>query len=667
MSPRTERTLLVGILVVALVVRLAYVFALRGNPYFEAPILDPAYNVDWARSLARGDAFAEGAYFRAPLYVWFLALTQVVGDGLLLPRLLQCVLGVVTVLLTWSVGRRAFGPREGLLAAACAATCWVLVYFDGELLIPTLATPLYLAAIHATLGAEQASPRRVALAGLLWGIATLARPNVLLLSPLLALWLWRSGEDRAAGLRRAAGLAAGWLLAVLPITTYNAVAGGEFVLVSTQGGVNFWIGNHPGADGHTARVPGTVGDDFRATHTEAAALARAEAGRDLTPGGVSRHYASKAWDFLFSKPTEAAALLARKAGLFLQDQELGNNQPVLGTALAHAPWLPWISVPFWALVALGAVGFALAVRRAELMPLTGFLVMFAVSVVAFFVCSRFRAPWLPPLMIFAAHGACELARRGRDERGPVVVLGGAAVLVLAGLGLAARPDRALAVAQGLSHLAIGYERAGELDRAGALHERALALAGDDAQIRLARIASLETTRGAAAVLPEVRAILGDHPGFQAARELLLGLLNRSQRYPQLLTEAQALIEDAPNLASAHYYRGVALFGLGRLPEAAPCFERAMHLDPAGSQPAYLLGEVLRRQGRPRLAIAALQTAVTNDHFPGARRQRVAAHVALARGLMEQGDHEAAREVARLLAKREPEAPESVALLGEVGG
>lgn len=665
MLPRTERALLAVVLLVALLVRVAYVLALRESPYFEAPILDPAYHVDWARSLAAGQTFEEGPYFRAPLYPYLLGLvTALLGEGLLAPRLLQVLLGVATAYLTYRVGREAFSPREGLLAGASAATYWVLVYFDGELLLPTLATPLYLAALLATLrlrGAE-ATPRRLLLAGLLWGLGTITRPNVLLLAPVLGLWLWRR-----QALRAAAVFALGWLLPVLPVTAYNATVGGELTLVSTQGGVNFWIGNHPGADGHTAQVPGTTGTDFRATHVEARALAEREAGGALSHSEVSRHYAGKAWSFLLGSPGESIPLLTRKLGLFWQDAEIGNNQPVRGTVALHAPWLPWLSVPFWLLAPLGLVGLGLVLRRSELAPLTGFAVVFCLSVVAFFVCSRFRAPLLPVWMVLAAH-ACVWAVerwRGGARRGPLIALG--MVALGAAASLATRADRDQAVSLGLGHAAVGYDLAGDPGRAATLHQRALSLAPEDVTLRLAYADHLEGAGDRAAALQEVRGVLEREPEQGLAVEKLLGLLHRSKRYPALLRESEALLARAGEHPGGHYYRGAALVGMGRASEALPSFRRARDLDPAGSRAAFVLGMLLASAGQEEPALASLEQAVANDHFPGARGQRIQAHQALARLLLRRGQVDRARQVAALLAAREPEAPEAKALLGEVGG
>lgn len=660
---RTEKRYLWAILALALLVRLVYVASHSGNPYFDAPILDPAYHLDWARSFAAGETFEkEGAFFRAPLYPWFLGLVlKLSGDSLLAVRIVQALLGTLTVALTYALGRRAFGPREGLLAALFAATYSVLVYFDGELLLPTLVTPLYLLALLETQKLSEPTSRgRVISAGLLWGVATLARPNVLLFAPLLAVWLWKRSSIRAALL-----LAAGWTAAVAPITIYNYSAGGEFVLVSTQGGVNLWIGNHPGADGHTARVPGTSGDDFEATYREAWALAEGEAGESLTPGQVSRHYGGKATDFWTSSPGEALGLMAKKAAMFFGDEEIGNNQPVRGTIASTAPWLPWISLPVWILMPLALLGFALAARRSELFPLTGFAITFTASVVLFFVCSRFRVPLLPVGMIFAASAILRGVESWSSQRSRVLGLG-ALVLALAVTLRLTGGDRTLERAEGLSHEAIGFDLADDPSSAAPLHRRAIELAPLEERFVLAFADHLESSGEPDQAIREVRGWLQDRLTLPAV-EKELGLLNRAQRYPELMRAAEAALDRDPGHAEAHYHRGAALIGTNRPAEALTAFREARRLDPGHARAAMVEGQLLIAAGRPRQARGPLEEAVRLDRFPGARAQRISAHRSLARLLVQLGEPEQAREVARTLAEREKGSEEAEALLRELGG
>jgi 4-amino-4-deoxy-L-arabinose transferase-like glycosyltransferase len=389
--------------------RVVHVLSMRASPLFDAPQMDALYHVEWARAFARGEEFQPGPYFRAPLYPWLLGLEfRAFGDGLLLPRLVQCLFGTATVFFAWRIARGLFGVLAGLVAAGVGAGYWVLIFYDGELLLESLCTPLYFAALWATLRAGERPARRPALlAGLLWGLGTIARPNVLPLLPLLAVWLfWRHRASR--GLRVGAAFAVAWLAAIAPITAINVVRGGDFVLVASQGGVNLWIGNNPESDGTSAIVPGTREDWWGGYH-DAIALAELEAGRDLRPSEVSAHYVSKAVAFAREEPEKWIALTLRKARFFWLDWEFGNNEEVRFLASTFSPIVAWTPIGFSALAAAALVGVAAAWRvRERALPLLLFTFVLSLTVIAFFVNARFRAPVLPAFVVLAGGAVAQI-------------------------------------------------------------------------------------------------------------------------------------------------------------------------------------------------------------------------------------------------------------------
>ncbi|HIF39703.1 MAG TPA: tetratricopeptide repeat protein [Planctomycetes bacterium] len=592
-SPQGRVLLFLGLLALAL--RVFHVLAMGDSPYFESPAMDEAYHADWARALAAGETFQEGPFFRAPLYIWFLAAVQkFFGAGFLVPRLLQSLLGVATTVLTHRIASHLFRPLVAHLSAFLVATSWVLVHFDSQLLIPTLAIPLNLAAILLSLRAgRQLSTRSGILAGLAWGVASLARPNVLLFVPCVALWVHRSARSASrAGSRVALLLLASTLVPILPVTAYNRVVGGDWVLISSQAGVNLWIGNNPVSDGSTAIVPGTRGGWWEGFH-DAVALAEEAQGRALAPSEVSSHYVGQALDWFTREPGAALRHMLWKLRLFWTDAELGNNLDVSFFAKHFDPLSRWNPIGFDLIVGLAALGLVLCLRRRrETFPVWGFVAVYCLGVVGFFVCSRFRAPVLPLLCVLSGCGLEWLWLRARSRDWGRLLRG--ATLVLAAIWLTHQRPAAMRPSAAVGHLQLAQAAAesGDHDEAVQLFERALEAGGENAQVLygLARSCRVlgDGPRALRLVADSVRSISEaagpKTPGLTELRGLWVALLVEAGQAQEALVRADEFLRSLPDEVPVLYGRALAreatgdragaLEDLRRLLGAAPDLEVA---------------------------------------------------------------------------------------------
>ncbi len=79
------------------------------------------------------------------------------GVGVYAPRLIQCLLGTASVLLVYWLGRACFSRRAGLFSAGIAAVYGPLVFYDANLLKPSLGLFLLLAGLAALLRAASGS------------------------------------------------------------------------------------------------------------------------------------------------------------------------------------------------------------------------------------------------------------------------------------------------------------------------------------------------------------------------------------------------------------------------------------------------------------------------------------------------------------------------------
>ncbi len=432
-NPLGRRALLV-LFALALCLRLALVATTRGDPVFAVPMLDAEYAVDWAGRIA-ADGFwtspEETAYFRLPLYAWFLAgLFALPGADLLAARLTQALLGAAAApLLAYLAGRHG-GRMAGIATGVLTAASWPLLLFGRELLIASLVVPLGALILLVLERAAVGGVGRWLVVGLALGVATLARANFLACVP-LALALAIAQAVRQRDWRGPLALTLGTLLVLAPIAVRNHRASGDWIPLTYQGGLNLWIGNNPQADGMSASLPGFT--SWRNEDVEAL-LAR-EYGRPLSPAEQDAHFRGLAFDFFRESPGRAFALLARKAYFLFQGYEIRNNRdlyalrerdPVLRLPLPDFGWIGPLAL-------LGAVvGWR---RRRELAAVYGYAALMSAGVILFFICARYRLAVWPAFLVFAGIGAGSLLSRAtrRPHR-----LG--ALLLLALLVFAARWD-----------------------------------------------------------------------------------------------------------------------------------------------------------------------------------------------------------------------------------
>jgi 4-amino-4-deoxy-L-arabinose transferase-like glycosyltransferase len=199
----------------------------------------------------------EGAYLtpsgnpsslRPPLYPVLVAgVYRVFGaENYAVVRFLQAVLGLVTALLTYYLGRNAFSHRVGLWSAAWCAFYPSLLGFNNLLLTETLFTLLVTAiTLAVVVGLRRASVPVMAGAGVLLGLGALTRSILWLFAPLLALyvvctWRERGSKRYLAG----AALFACFLAVIAPWAYRNTRVQKTLTIIDCMGGRNAMMGNY---------------------------------------------------------------------------------------------------------------------------------------------------------------------------------------------------------------------------------------------------------------------------------------------------------------------------------------------------------------------------------------------------------------------------------------
>lgn len=560
-----------AVFALALALRLITVAQVSSSPFFDRPIIDARMYDEEAWRIARGEEPSLDAYYHAPLYSHALAAVYAVfGRSHRAAYVVQCVLGALSCILIFFLARELFGPRVALISGLLAAAYGPFIYYDVQLLRTSLLTLVIL--LIAWLGIRLTSRSHTiswALFGALIAAGTVTRENVILLLPVAVWWAGRLFPGR---LRRLSALGVGFVVVLAPVTLRNALVASDFVLVSYQGGLNLYIGNHPDHDRLTSLQPGVEWQEL---------VDRPRA------AGVTRRSQQSSWFLreaarqIASDPIGWLALLGKKALLFVHGAELDPNH-----SLAHfqehssllRTLIPDRGPPWWPLGFLfpfALLGLARADLRDSRISLTAtILLVLSLSVVAGHVRARYRLPVVPFLLVFAVYG---LALLQTALRGPIreklIALG---VVVLGAL---------LSNAELVS---TSYARRFPLDLyLGEVYRERGELAASERHLR----AALTTNPSSPEVLNELGMTLARRGDTTGA----IDVLERAHKVAPTWKAA------AGNLGTAH-------LSAGNLANAFASYQLASALDPADEELYQRLAHLAARLP-PELALPGLAATI----------------------------------------------------------
>lgn len=587
---RKEVFFLAVLFLFALGLRLVYLSQLQKSPWFEAPIEDARRYDQWAQSIQNDwlqleEPFYEGPFFQAPLYPYVLALIYTLfGHSYLAVRIIQFLVGSLSVVLIYFLGKKIFNPTVGRLAAILASLYGTFIYFEGELLIPALILCVNLLMMLAVLSVlEKPGWWKWMGCGAILGFSAIARPNVLVFLGVLIPWMLVQLRRRSLSVGRSLvhvmGLLLGTVLVISPVTVRNYVAGKDFVPISSQGGVNFFIGNNRDSDGSTPLISGTRASWWGISF-DAVQLAEEAEGRPLKASQVSNYWFRRGLEFIRDEPGAALRLMLKKLALFWGGPEVANNKDIYffsrwTSLLGILLWRWYIYCPFGLVAPLALVGMGLAWRRrvsgSGLVAL--FIFSYMVGIVLFFVTARFRLPVVPFLVPFAAYSLVSIFRERSLTQ--VVFL---VILVLL-FGLAVNLNLA---GYRFAPLAESHNRLGGVYLEKKMHPEA------EAEFR--RAISLE-------------------PNYVYPVAGLARVYGETGRIDEAIEQWEKAISLSPDMMELHFRLGFSYYAQGRLDDAISQWQEAARLQPEFAQPYLQLSIVYEDKGECGKAIAALKQAI----------------------------------------------------------
>lgn len=390
------------ILLFALLLRWGHWASVRHLPFIAELAGDSQEYDRWAGLLLEGRE-PEEPFFQPPLYpYWMAGIYRLFGHRLSAVYLAQIGVGTLGLFGLYLAGARIGGRAAGIVAMTLGAVYAPAIFHEVLVGKEGLALALLcfgLAALaHAWLGG---SPFTWAWTGVVFSLVALLRENFLIFLPFLALAAgFRSPRQRIVS---ALSVLLGASAVLFPVAWHNARTGAGWLPTTFQGGVNFWIGNHPGADG-TYR-PLTPGREIpRLERQEALRRAALDLGRPVTPEEASRYWFRRSFAWAKEEPLAFLSLQLQKLAKLFSAYEWPDVVDYYWVRSQSAV-LRWPLLEWGGLVALGGPALVyLALRRKldTVFPVLGVFLLAAASTVAFFLFARYRLLLVPPLLLLVA-------------------------------------------------------------------------------------------------------------------------------------------------------------------------------------------------------------------------------------------------------------------------
>ena len=572
--------------IVAMAIQTLYIFESHRHLAYQLPVIDSVTYHNLALSLIKDGAPPDRAFWQPPLYPFVLAMIYRVFDsGLLATRLVHGLFGVASAMIVYVVALRFMRSRPALLTSLLFSCYGPLLFFFSQLLPTGLAVLLGIISLWMTLRfVEAPTSARAFTCGIAFGIAALNVPNILVCAAIPLGWTvlkaYRKSSPETC-VPHVALIAFGVLICILPVTVHNIRASKQFVLISTNAGVNLFVGNNPDMDSVIASRPGLDWDRIVAMPYGQGASSGPEA---------QRFFYRQVLNYAVQHPLDFWNHMLIKTGYLFEASEIPRNISVyafrdLSKILYPLVWrFPGAAFPFGVVGALGLVGLVTTMSRNSAHAVLGcFVLGYGASIILFFPTARYRIPVLPEILILAVVGVQIINARWKE--GGRVRLGSTAILVAALLIVnwprALPTDAVNFRAELLTHLGVGLQVRNRIPEALDYYDRALAIAPDLANAYYyngTALRALGRRNDAAWAFQHALEERNDHD--KAMHELAVIRFEQGQ-VEEAVAMLRRVLEINPHYQRAMRNLATGLQSLNQVEEAGRWMERARQINPVG--------------------------------------------------------------------------------------
>jgi 4-amino-4-deoxy-L-arabinose transferase-like glycosyltransferase len=371
--------MLLGVFLTAFGLRATFILTLQDGFYFP----DSVEYSSAALNLINNGELGE-SYHRPPGYPVFLAAIYFLfGENIVAIRMVESLVGALLAVIIALIGKRIAGDVVGALAGVLWSIYPIAIFIAGLIYPTNLLAMLLACGVLSLLPSSQKelSPKRVFLAGVLWGVATLTTPIVL--ATIGATGLWLILGSRVKRLVLVSLLFLGSALTIVPWIIRDLYVYGQIVAVE------------PRVIEHLPRI-GSGADNVR----------------DNKIGVILEHprlfVGHLVNEFLHFWKLYPDRIAMDRPG-FREKYHEKDERMVKNTIFSTGTLVNAVSILttgpifFFAIIGTVAIWFERQ-RRRDLLLLCATILSFAVGYSAFYSKTRYRIPIEPYIIILSAYG-----------------------------------------------------------------------------------------------------------------------------------------------------------------------------------------------------------------------------------------------------------------------
>lgn len=614
---KNKKIQLLSLFLLAFLLRLVYLNQIRATPFFDSPVIDAKMYDDHAMEIVRGDWLGTKVFYHAPLYAYLLAFIYTIfGHNYYAVRIVQFFIGSLSCLLIYFIAKKIFNHKIGILASLIALTYGIFIFFEGELLRPFLIVFLSLLSILMLLWTvEKPNYKKWFVVGLILGFSAITRENILLFIPFVLFWIgivFKGKKTRKQMLLYGMTFCLGIIIVIIPVTLRNYYVGKDLVLISSQGGLNFYIGNNPEANKTITLQPGAEWDELASLPARKGGLGK--------PSEQSNWFFSQAFRFIKREPLKWTGIMLKKFVFFLNAFEVTPNHDI-NFFKTHSPLLRMLLGKFWKIIypfgivcPLAFVGIVLCFKQwKKVLLLYLFIFTYMSSVILFHVRARYRVPVIPFLIIFGAYAIYWCFEIIKTKKYKFLIR----PLLLFFVSFIVVNFNFYNIKK-TSHLPIhfslgtAYSFKGQYEKAVDEFKKAIEINPNYVNAYNNLGMAYEEMGLFDKAIVEYKKAIQLKPNYKRAHGNLGSVYGKKRLFDRAIAECKEAIEIDPAYADAHNNLGIAYINKGWVDQAMTEFKKAIELEPNHMNAHYNLGLVYLVKKMYREAVNEFKKAIRID-------------------------------------------------------